>query len=287
MKIINITGSTSKKIKSSNNNRAEKLHNVTSALLVKGFSPYINSETFNWMIFDADEGEFVDSGISALGQKGDAFKYADFTEAQLNALKGEKGDPFTYSDFTEEQLAALKGESGNDYEITDSDYEAIASRVEASYDDSELRGLINGKANAEHTHQQYLTEHQDISGKADTNHMHPQYLTEHQDISGKADVNHTHSQYLTEHQDISGKANVGHTHSQYLTTHQDISGKANVGHEHSVADISDFPSIPTDNAELENGAGYITADDLPPSVTDAHINDLIDAKVNGLMEVIG
>ena len=48
------------------------------------------------------------------GDKGDPFTYADFTEAQLAALKGEKGDAFTYSDFTEEQLAALKGERGQD-----------------------------------------------------------------------------------------------------------------------------------------------------------------------------
>ncbi|WP_418705285.1 hypothetical protein [Anaerotignum faecicola] len=46
------------------------------------------------------------------GDKGDPFTYADFTEAQLAALKGEKGDAFTYSDFTEEQLAALKGARG-------------------------------------------------------------------------------------------------------------------------------------------------------------------------------
>ena len=46
------------------------------------------------------------------GDKGDPFTYADFTEAQLAALKGEKGDAFTYSDFTEEQLVALKGARG-------------------------------------------------------------------------------------------------------------------------------------------------------------------------------
>ena len=47
------------------------------------------------------------------GDKGDPFTYADFTEAQLAALKGEKGDAFTYADFTAEQLARLKGEKGD------------------------------------------------------------------------------------------------------------------------------------------------------------------------------
>lgn len=71
------------------------------------------------------------------GDKGDPFRYEDFTPDQLEALKGkdgksitfddltesqkaelkgakgDKGDPFTYADFTPDQLAALKGEKGN------------------------------------------------------------------------------------------------------------------------------------------------------------------------------
>lgn len=56
------------------------------------------------------------------GDKGDPFKYEDFTEEQLASLKGEKGDkgeqgekgePFRYSDFTQEQLAGLKGAKGD------------------------------------------------------------------------------------------------------------------------------------------------------------------------------
>ena len=50
------------------------------------------------------------------GPKGEPFKYSDFTEEQLNALKGPKGDkgePFKYSDFTAEQLQALRGPKGD------------------------------------------------------------------------------------------------------------------------------------------------------------------------------
>ena len=68
------------------------------------------------------------------GEKGDPFRYEDFTAEQLAALKGEKGDKgedgakgekgedgkpgkdgkaFTYEDFTPDQLAALKGEKGD------------------------------------------------------------------------------------------------------------------------------------------------------------------------------
>lgn len=50
------------------------------------------------------------------GPKGEPFKYSDFTQDQLNALKGPKGDkgePFKYSDFTAEQLQALRGPKGD------------------------------------------------------------------------------------------------------------------------------------------------------------------------------
>ena len=50
------------------------------------------------------------------GPKGEPFKYSDFTQDQLNALKGPKGDkgePFKYSDFTAAQLLALKGPKGD------------------------------------------------------------------------------------------------------------------------------------------------------------------------------
>ena len=50
------------------------------------------------------------------GPKGEPFKYSDFTQEQLNALKGPKGDkgePFKYSDFTADQLQALRGPKGD------------------------------------------------------------------------------------------------------------------------------------------------------------------------------
>jgi hypothetical protein len=47
------------------------------------------------------------------GDKGDPFKYEDFTPEQLANLKGEQGEPFKYEDFTPEQLAKLKGETGS------------------------------------------------------------------------------------------------------------------------------------------------------------------------------
>lgn len=57
--------------------------------------------------------DFTPEQLAALkGQKGDAFKYSDFTAEQLEGLKGPKGDAFKYADFTADQLAALKGAPG-------------------------------------------------------------------------------------------------------------------------------------------------------------------------------
>ena len=47
------------------------------------------------------------------GDKGEPFRYSDFTPEQLEGLKGPKGDPFTYEDLTPDQLASLKGPKGD------------------------------------------------------------------------------------------------------------------------------------------------------------------------------
>ena len=50
------------------------------------------------------------------GDKGEPFRYVDFTASQLMQLKGQKGDAFKYADFTPEQLENLKGKDGKDGE---------------------------------------------------------------------------------------------------------------------------------------------------------------------------
>ena len=64
----------------------------------------------------AEINQYASSTQGPPGPKGEPFKYSDFTQDQLNALKGPKGDkgePFKYSDFTAEQLMALKGPKGD------------------------------------------------------------------------------------------------------------------------------------------------------------------------------
>jgi len=69
--------------------------------------------------------QYASSTQGSPGPKGEPFKYSDFTQEQLNALKGPKGDkgepgppgpkgePFKYSDFTAEQLLTLRGPKGD------------------------------------------------------------------------------------------------------------------------------------------------------------------------------
>ena len=63
----------------------------------------------------AEINQYTSSTQGPPGPKGEPFKYSDFTQDQLNALKGPKGDkgePFKYSDFTAAQLEALRGPQG-------------------------------------------------------------------------------------------------------------------------------------------------------------------------------
>lgn len=57
-----------------------------------------------------------------------------------------------------------------------------------------------------------------------------------------------------------------------------LDGKANTGHKHVVADITDFPSIPTNVSELNNDAEYITNsyDNSTSGLTAATIQGAID-----------
>lgn len=73
------------------------------------------SELINY-VKKTEINQYASSTQGPPGPKGEPFKYSDFTQDQLNALKGPKGDkgePFRYSDFTPEQLLALRGPKGD------------------------------------------------------------------------------------------------------------------------------------------------------------------------------
>lgn len=78
---------------------------------------YVNKTEINQYVSNIQlTSEQIERLKGPKGDKGEPFRYSDFTQDQLNALKGQKGDkgePFKYSDFTAEQLLALRGPKGD------------------------------------------------------------------------------------------------------------------------------------------------------------------------------
>lgn len=89
-----------------------------TVLLDSGFKEELTTDVQTYLKDNNDifKGEKGDTGVEGPqgvpGEKGESFKYSDFTTDQLNNLKGPKGDPFQYTDFTQTQLDALKGPKG-------------------------------------------------------------------------------------------------------------------------------------------------------------------------------
>lgn len=93
---------------------------------------------------------------------------------------------------------------------------------------------LNGKANAEHSHEGYAAEAHTHEGYATADHTHEGYASAN-DLAGKADANHTHNGYVTAEQ-LSGKADANHSHNDYInaTTYANgMSNKADVNHSHN------------------------------------------------------
>lgn len=71
------------------------------------------------------------------GEKGEPFKYEDFTEEQLKDLTGPKGDSFEFEDFTDEQLESftnaakeeISGEVNEHKKDTDNPHNVTKSQV--------------------------------------------------------------------------------------------------------------------------------------------------------------
>lgn len=90
-------------------------------------------------------------------------------------LKGEKGEPFKYSDFTPEQLESLrgpqgktgpKGQKGDSYILTDADKTEIAQKIKLPTKTSELENDSNfvSDENYIHTDSNFTKEEKDKLG---------------------------------------------------------------------------------------------------------------------------
>lgn len=89
-------------------------------------------------------------------------------------------------------------------------------------------------------------------------------------LNGKSDSNHTHNQYLTSHQDISGKEDKSNKVTSWSSTTTDtnypseklvknsLDNKADSTHNHTKNQITDFPTIPTKTSDLTNDSNFIS-----------------------------
>lgn len=175
-----------------------------------------------------------------------------------------------------------------------------------------LEAIATGKADKDHTHTEYLTEHQSLEAYAKKvdipevdkfitiqdveakNYLTAvpdeyitnseleakKYLTEHQSLDHLAIKDHAHENY----------ANKDHVHEQYLTEHQDISGKAEKEHTHSYTELTNRPEIPSIDGlateQFVNNAVVAKANEIP-FVTNKYVqkaigNFVIGDNVNGM-----
>ncbi len=117
---------------------------------------------------------------------------------------------------------------------------------------------INGKAEAEHTHDEY----------AEANHTHNYAATAH---------THAQSDVTGLETTLSGKANTSHTHAQNEVTGLStaLDGKANTNHGHSYNELTDKPTIPSAYTHPEtHPATMITG--LSDVATSGSYEDLTD-----------
>ena len=106
--------------------------------------------------------------------------------------------------------------------ITVGSVNVIQADLSDYYNKEDVNGLLAGKADLEHVHDQYALQSDipSIEGLATEEYVNEKIdsidipevdlsgLATKEDLNGKADSEHVHDQYLTEHQDISGKADI-------------------------------------------------------------------------------
>lgn len=285
-----------------------KAKGANDVVIKKGYSPYISARG-TWMVYDDTEKAFVDTNIKAQGPEGrpgSPGTPGSPGSPGAPGTPGEKGEPFTYADFTAEQLEALKGPKGDSYTITDADYEEIAKKVpagsttwEAVQDkpttfppNSHTHNASEVTDAARHTHSNKaildaitkapLTEHQSLDECVKTN---DERLT---DARTPKSHSHTKSE-ITDFPTVPTLYGVDGLHTDGAFTQkyvcEALKKKADTFHTHEKLSVGDnyLELIDGKGIRYDDGDDYYYVamkSDIP---TDAHINDLIDAKL-GVIE---
>jgi|GEM_PF-5854576 len=133
--------------------------------------------------------DFTEEQLKNLkGEKGDAFTYDDFTPEQLEKLRGKKGDAFTYDDFTEEQLKELKGDKGDSIEVRETREDEVGNILVTFTDDTRITIPKGNKGDkGEPLKYEDLTEEQKLELKGKDGTMSFEDITEEQRATLKGD----------------------------------------------------------------------------------------------------
>ncbi|MDU0893682.1 MAG: leucine-rich repeat protein [Anaerococcus sp.] len=137
--------------------------------------------------------DFTEEQLKDLkGEKGEAFTFDDFTADQLEKLKGDKGDAFTYEDFTEEQLEKLKGDRGDSIVVKETSEDEVGNILVTFTDDTQIT-IPKGKKGdrGEPLKYEELTEEQKAELKGKDGTMSFEDLTEDQRATLKGDKGDT------------------------------------------------------------------------------------------------
>ena len=100
-----------------------------------------------------------------------------------------------------------------------------------------LTDVVDGKAEADHTHTGYAAAAHEHDGYADANHTHTGYAEANHEHTDYADVNHEHTEY----------ADADHTHTGYAAANHEHTGYADANHGHTPAAIGAAPASHTHN----------------------------------------
>ena len=163
------------------------------------------------------------------------------------------------------------------------EHQNISSKADKTYVDKQLAT----KSNTDHTHS-YNDLADKPTIPSTTNLATKKELTD--GLATKSDKVHTHDQYLTEHQDISMKADKSELHSHANKTVLDSitsskvtewNNKSNFdGNYNSLTNKPTIPTVPTNVSSFTNDAGYLTS--IPSEyVTETELNDAISGLGGG------
>ena len=263
-----------------------------------------NAHTLDW------DGNAWFAGTVKIGAGNKELATKEYVDSkQQDMTQGNvKLDGYATEDYVDEAIADLVNSAPEAMNT----FKELADAIEQHEDVyeayvQEVSIQLANKAEKEHTHSQYLTQHQDLSAYATKSYVtseiaKAQLEGEEVDLSGfatktelenKADKEHTHEEYLTEHQDLSDYALKSELPTDYLTsvpseyiTETELEEKNYLTEHQSLEDYalkSELPTVPTKVSQLENDANYLTQhQSLEDYATQEYVDEAIaNAELGG------